>query len=247
MDSETAMHGERSNAELVLVSMPWADLELPSIQLGILQNVARRAGAHAEVRHFYLRFADYLCAATGGALQVDDYRSVAHESWRIGLGDWIFAVPPYRSSEPQLDRQYLDYARRAHLSEAHLQAALAMRRVVPAFVEACARDVLLSHPQVVGFTSSFSQNVPSLVVASLIKTLAPNTKIVFGGANCDGPMGAALCRLFPLSTPSCRAKGSRYSSHCCGLWPFQTTSVHLFRAFCGRGKRVIRRQRSPWR
>jgi ribosomal peptide maturation radical SAM protein 1 len=39
--------------------------------------------------------------------------------------------------------------------------------------------------------------VPSVVLANLLKERDPSMAIMFGGANCDGPMGAALHRAFP--------------------------------------------------
>src|SRR2546428_10968735 len=51
--------------------------------------------------------------------------------------------------------------------------------------------------QIVGFTSTFDQNVASLTLAKLIKDLYPSVKIVFGGANFDGEMGLEHFRAFP--------------------------------------------------
>ena len=50
---------------------------------------------------------------------------------------------------------------------------------------------------IVGFTSTFDQNVASLTMAKLIKDLYPNIRIVFGGANFDGDMGLEHFRAFP--------------------------------------------------
>jgi ribosomal peptide maturation radical SAM protein 1 len=49
---------------------------------------------------------------------------------------------------------------------------------------------------VVGFTSLFEQNIPSLSLAHRIKRLYPKTRIVFGGPNWEGIMGQALHRRF---------------------------------------------------
>src|SRR3989442_4390068 len=72
-----------------------------------------------------------------------------------------------------------------------------MRALVPAFLEACVDDVLSAGPRIVGFASTFSQTVPSLVLAKMLKQADPSLTIVFGGANCDGPMGIGLLRAFP--------------------------------------------------
>jgi ribosomal peptide maturation radical SAM protein 1 len=51
--------------------------------------------------------------------------------------------------------------------------------------------------QVIGFTSTFQQNVASLALAKRIKKHYPNIKIVFGGANMEDEMGPEVIRSFP--------------------------------------------------
>jgi ribosomal peptide maturation radical SAM protein 1 len=51
--------------------------------------------------------------------------------------------------------------------------------------------------RVIGFSSTFSQNVASLTLARIIRAAAPDATVVFGGANCDGDMGGALLESFP--------------------------------------------------
>ena len=50
--------------------------------------------------------------------------------------------------------------------------------------------------KVIGFTSTFDQNVASLTMAKLIKDVYPHVAIVFGGANYDGEMGLEYLRAF---------------------------------------------------
>ena len=51
---------------------------------------------------------------------------------------------------------------------------------------------------VVGFTTTFAQNVASLALARRVKERSPESVVVFGGANCEGEMGLALHRSFPF-------------------------------------------------
>ncbi len=186
---------------VVLAAMPWETLPKPSIQLGILQNVLERAGIRTEVRSLKLAFMDHCISATATRAKterigLDDYEMVATEHFVVGLGDWIFAVPPF-ASHVDPDEEYLGYIRRQGVPESDIAKALEMRALVPTFLDSCVEDILAADPRVVGFTSTFSQNVPSLVLAKLLKLRNPSLRIIFGGANCDGPMGAALHRAFP--------------------------------------------------
>jgi len=69
----------------------------------------------------------------------------------------------------------------------------------PKLVNGWATRVLEDTPRVVGFTSTFQQNVASLAVAKEIRRRVPaeEVRILMGGANCEGDMGAALADNFP--------------------------------------------------
>jgi ribosomal peptide maturation radical SAM protein 1 len=125
-----------------------------------------------------------------------DYETVAVEHYWVGLGEWIFAGPPFAASTER-DAAYLDYVRGHGVPERDIDKARRMRDLVPGFLDACVDDLSRALPRVVGFTSTFSQTVPSLALAKRLKQFDPSVMIVFGGANCDGPMGAALLRAFP--------------------------------------------------
>lgn len=202
-----------SAGSVLLVAMPWETLPKPSIQLGTLQAVLERAGIPTAVRSMKLAFMEHCRAATAGGpaaerIEPSDYEAVAAEHFGVGLGDWIFAVPPFREG-PDPDTAYLHYAREQGVPEPALVKAQAMRRLVPAFVEACVADILGAGPRVVGFTSAFSQNVASLVLSRRLKEADPTLRVVFGGANCEGPMGAALHRSFPWVDVVVRGEAER--------------------------------------
>ena len=186
---------------VALVAMPWHVLHLPSIQLGTLRPLLEDAGIRTEVRSYTLEFMEHCRVATHEApeerrIGLADYEAVAVEHYWVGLGEWIFAGPPF-SASTERDAAYLDYVRSHGVSERDIDKARRMRDLVPAFLDACVDDLSKALPRVVGFTSTFSQTVPSLALAKKLKQSDPSLIIVFGGANCDGPMGPALLRAFP--------------------------------------------------
>jgi ribosomal peptide maturation radical SAM protein 1 len=202
-----------SDQSVLLINMPWSMPHRPSIQLGTLQSVLQRAKIPVEVRSFNLAFMDHI--ASGDAdlsvaeqLSFNDYRKVAEQCYGLGLGEWIFAVSPFRESG-EFDEEYLDYFRRVGGPEEMVGKAVRMRQKVPEFLERCAEEVLASRAGVVGFTTTFSQNVPSLVLAKLLKFRDPSLQVVFGGGNCDGPMGDALHRAFPWVDVVVRGEAER--------------------------------------
>ena len=203
-----------SKPDVILVAMPWLTLNRTPIQLGILQTVVERAGYCAQSRSYYLAAVEYFVEATAHLAEeeritVADYELFAYQFWGVGLGDWIFAVPPYRELSDERDLEYFTFLRSHNVSQKAINKALQMRQLVPSFLQRCAEDLLSQSPKLVGFTTSFGQNVPSLVLSRLLKQQDPSLFVVFGGANCDGPMGAALHRSFPWIDAVVRGEGEQ--------------------------------------
>lgn len=195
---------------VLLVAMPWAKLERPSIQLGTLLAVLRNAGVRAEVRSYYLSFMQYLADRTAGRpeaerILVADYTDVANRSL---IGDWIFAVPPFCSATRNQEAYY-SHLRTKGIDEALLSKMTLIRACVPEFLERCAEEILAGSPRIVGFTTTFGQNVSSLVLSKILKMRDPSLKIIFGGANCDGCMGRELHQAFPWVDVVVRGEAER--------------------------------------
>lgn len=177
-----------------LVCMPWHDLSRPSLQLGVLASACVADGLAAPLTyHGGLRFAEFLLGRTDGALGPYAYTEIAEEGFTHALGDWIFAGALY---EPEYgDGPMRAYAERRGLS---LETAIRLRAHADAFCDLVAGELLALDADVVGFSSTFMQNVPSLAVARRLKRRRPEIKVLFGGGNCDGEMGIALHRAFPF-------------------------------------------------
>jgi ribosomal peptide maturation radical SAM protein 1 len=180
---------------IALVSMPWHLLATPSLPLGILQAVtAQRENGH-EVRPYFgnLNWAEHLHRASRGTITPQDYDYIANIGVWHGIGDWIFTSAYYGTPGWRLDRY------RAHLAEHGVDPGKseAMAELAADYIDAQAAEIVTAGPDLVGFSSTFQQNMPSLALARKIKELAPGIPILFGGGNCDVPMGPALHRNFP--------------------------------------------------
>ncbi|MDG4824883.1 RiPP maturation radical SAM C-methyltransferase [Asanoa sp. WMMD1127] len=177
---------------LCLAAMPWLALDTPSLPIGILRRrVAETRPADTVVEyHGGLRWAEYLLSASAGELTPNDYVRLGDQGLGHGLGDWVFAGalhddPLWRVTELR------DHATRWSFD---LGLAERMRAHAGDFVRLAADEILRAEPDLVGFTTTFMQTVPSLAVAAELKRRRPGIVVVLGGANCEGPMGAALHR-----------------------------------------------------
>jgi ribosomal peptide maturation radical SAM protein 1 len=195
-----------------LVSMPFKDLRHPPIQLGILQRCLELSGIKARSHSLEISFMDHLYARTtlqgGVPLTIFDYQRIATQEFQLQLGDWVFKVPPY-SDPSTADDEYLAYVRSKGLSDDAISLAIRIKSFVPEFLESAADELLACNPSVVGFSTVFQQNLASLVLAKILKTRCPSINIVFGGGNCDGPMGQAIHECFPWVDFVVRGEGER--------------------------------------
>ena len=141
-------------------------------------------------------------------IDANDYESIVSDYGRYGIPDWIFAVPPFRD-DPESDACFLAALRDKGAPETIIAKASMMKRLVPPFLDRAAGEILAAGPRVVGFTTTFQQTVPSLVLAKILKQRDPSLAIVFGGSNCESTMGEALHRSFPWVDVVVRGEAER--------------------------------------
>lgn len=174
---------------VLLVSMPWHALDRPSLGLSLLRAALERDGHRCEVRYLGFDFAD--------SIGVEDYLWVHGElPYTAFAGDWLFTEALY-GARPEVDAAYVENVlrRQWRRTAADVQRLLRIRSRIEPFLDYCA-DIGWADYDVVGFTSTFEQNLASLALAQRVAAAHPEPMIAFGGANWEGEMGAALHRRF---------------------------------------------------
>jgi len=171
---------------VLLIDMPFASLGRPSLGLSLLSARLERDGHRCDVEYLCFRLADYIGAA--------DYRWVAEElSYTAFAGDWLFA-PFVSGKDQEADLRYVEdiLIGQWRLGLADVDRLLKIRSYCGHFLSDCERAIDWNEYALVGFTSTFTQNLSSLALASRIKKSHPRALIAFGGANWEGEMGIAL-------------------------------------------------------
>jgi ribosomal peptide maturation radical SAM protein 1 len=171
-------------SSVLLVSTPFGSLDRPALGLGLLQAQLERAGVPCGTRHLGFAFADRIGA--------DEYRWLAGDvPYTSFAGEWVFAA----SLSPGLDGSaYVREVLRGtwNLDERAVARILRIRAAVEPFLEACVAAPGWEGVDVVGFTSTFAQNVAALALATRLKARHPHLVTVLGGANVEGEMGEAV-------------------------------------------------------
>ncbi|MGJ4963390.1 RiPP maturation radical SAM C-methyltransferase [Bradyrhizobium sp. HKCCYLRH3061] len=172
--------------EVVLVFSPWGSLEQPSLAFGLIKAILARTGLGADVEYLNLRFAE--------RLGVDLYRSLKDRD--VMVSEWIFAEAAFGKFRPRSD--FLSYIRSLGYSAEEIAEWAEVQAAAAPFVDECVAKIDFRRYKVAGFTTSMIQSVSALAIAKRAKEINPKLKVVFGGANCEGEMGAAMIENFPF-------------------------------------------------
>jgi ribosomal peptide maturation radical SAM protein 1 len=193
---------------VILVNMPWALIDVPSLALGILRRSALLTLPDVEIEVLHATF-DYfdrvhdLESEHGETFCLDDYHHYSPRTYFQGLGDWVFSSALHDDPEWRV-RELIDSGT---VPEQDLVRTLRLHRGAPDFVEDLSSRIAQREPDLVGFTSTFQQNVAALAVARCLKQRSPGILTVLGGANCEGAQGPALHRNFDFLDFVCRGEG----------------------------------------
>ena len=168
--------------------MPFVSLARPAIGISLLKARLAQEGLACSIGYGSLLFAEWV--------GLPSYELILDRiSPAMFAGDWLFSQWLF----PGRDHSAYLATLRNQLKDdaADLALVLAMAEKIGPFLEACLDRFQVPWFDIVGFTTTFEQNLASLALARLIKTRYPDKITVFGGANCEGVMGLELHRQFP--------------------------------------------------
>ena len=173
--------------KVLLLSCPFGALERPSLGLSLLKARLQEEGIACDVKYLGFPFADQI--------GVENYQWMTYElPYTAFAGDWCFTSALYDKHEvPSPDNYITEILQKTwHLSDETIKRILFVRSYVPSFLQYCLSSIDWEDYAIVGFTSTFEQNIASLALAKRLKQQHPEIVTVFGGANWEGDMGEEL-------------------------------------------------------
>jgi ribosomal peptide maturation radical SAM protein 1 len=180
--------------DVVLVNMPFAEVQRPSIALGLLHASLKETEIRSEVVYANLSFAETVGLASYQALQATATDHL--------LGEWCFSANLFLENQDR-DEEYLNLvleARTQGLPPLLKQRKEVMRWIrgqTSAFIDRIAETIVGSGPCIVGCSSVFQQHCASLALLKRIHELNPEIVLIMGGANCESEMGVETLAAFP--------------------------------------------------
>lgn len=177
---------------VALVVMPFASTDSPNLAAGLLKALLQERGIACDCKYLNLIFSRLLGE--------ERYRRLVRLSRSPVLaGEWMFSqlyFGPSFSTWESFRREVL-----AHpvwgISDEEQDLVQELRELAPTFLRLAYEACDWSGYDLVGFTSTFEQTLPSLCLARMIRRHHPGVRIAVGGANFEGPMGPPYLDLFP--------------------------------------------------
>src|SRR3954447_5951031 len=189
--------------KVALINMPFSSANRPALGISLLQAGVRRKGIQCDLFYFNLRFA----SRTG----LKDFSQVAYGIIEESLaGEWVFRDEVFGKATGRAEHYLEEIPLKKFaqfFSVSSVMSLLKLRDDAHAFIEDCLTAKDWSQYSIVGFTSTFQQNLASLALARRIKDKHPHILIAFGGSNCEGEMGIELHRRFPFIDLVCSGEG----------------------------------------
>jgi len=174
--------------------MPFAEVQRPSIALGLLQAALSRAEIPSEVVFGNLKFAE--------CVGLVSYQAILSTPTDHLLGEWCFrncVFPDFHPDDDEYLKLVLDV--RSNGFPPSLEQRKSMIRWLRAqtadYIDELAHSILDRRPRIVGCSSMFQQHCASLALLKRIRELSPETVTLMGGANCEGEMGVETLEAFP--------------------------------------------------
>jgi magnesium-protoporphyrin IX monomethyl ester (oxidative) cyclase len=174
--------------------MPFAEVQRPSIALGLLQATLAGTGIRSEVAYANLSFAETVGLASYQAMQSTPTDHL--------LGEWCFSgslFPPDAEKDDEYLNLVLEVRPRGFPPRLEQRTDLMrwMRARSGAYLDRLAEAIVARAPRIVGCSSVFQQHCASLALLKRIRELSPEVVLLMGGANCEGEMGVETLRAFP--------------------------------------------------
>lgn len=186
-------------SRICLISMPFTPVTTPGLGISMLKAAAERIGVNCDIYYGSLDFFRYVNPEVDPTLALFDYNFIASNQQ---LGDLLFAPQLWGNSTADVNAALDELAAHRNYMFSSDELRTVVQRIrtcssrLPEFITHCLNSRDWSQYALVGLSSTFSQNIASLVFARELKKRYPNLHIIFGGANCDGEMGRALLESF---------------------------------------------------
>jgi len=174
---------------VLLISMPFAEISIPSIQLCLLESYLKKRDINIDVSHLYLKAANIYGLKNYNLLLNSKAGSYPAQ---MGFSKYVF--PEYFNINKQ---KFEEFFKKNIFSEENKDFDFeTYSKKTDEFYNKVISDINWDRYDLIGFSLNYSQLLPSLAIAKKIKQDYPNIKIVLGGSRTVGEIGLNVLKTF---------------------------------------------------
>jgi ribosomal peptide maturation radical SAM protein 1 len=192
-----------NNQKLVrFVLTPFLPWEQPALGVSNLKAVLSKSNIPADIKYLNIDYLEKI-----GLPLYDFVCTRVNSAW--ALGEMIFSNALWEEIDlnwtaykKKLRNEFLELNYLIELDEESFEKFMEQIDILheesPRIIAKWANDILEDRPRIIGFSSTFQQNIAALALAKKIREIASydDLIIIFGGANCEAEMGRALADNF---------------------------------------------------
>lgn len=183
------MHNDKKS--VLLISMPFAETSIPSIQLALLEECLKDREIQIKTAHLYLKAAEFYRLLEYNYLinnPNDPYTAQMFFSKYVFPKHWETTIDKFKdffyksTSEIKDDNNNFSFERYVTKTDK--------------FFRWIVENIDWKSYDIIGFSLNYGQLLPSLAFAKKIKELSPDKKIIFGGSRTVGELGKRMLDAF---------------------------------------------------
>ena len=183
------MHTDSKN--VLIISMPFAGTNIPSIQLAVLESYLKERNINVKARHLYLKAAEFYGLKNYNFLIYPPNDSY---SAQIIFSKYVFPQH-WQKTENKIKKYFNEFILRNIEEQKYFTFENYVQKT-DKFLDWVVENTNWQYFDIIGFTLNYGQLLPSLAFAKKIKELSPDKKIIFGGSRTTGLMGKKILESF---------------------------------------------------
>lgn len=176
---------------VLLISMPFAGINIPSIQLAILERYLKERDVNIKTKNLYLKAAEFY--------GINNYNSLIfppNDSYTAQLIFSKYLFPNHWIKNEERCRTYFN-EKNLKNKQTHVKFTYeSYVKKTDIFYNWILENVECKNYDIIGFTLNYGQFLPSLAIAKKIKELNSEKIIIFGGSRTVGNLGVKVLESF---------------------------------------------------
>lgn len=182
---------QSNHKTVLLISMPFAETSIPSIQLTLLESYLKERNIKAISKHLYLKAADFY--------NLNNYNFLTNSPNDSYTAQMIFSKYIFPKHWEKTNDNIRDYYNNIIAYNKKFLEKFSFNNYVEQsdnFYNWVCKEIDWKDFDIIGFTLNYGQFLPSLSVAKYIKENYPEKTIVFGGSTSIGELGKRILKTF---------------------------------------------------